>query len=379
MYWSFIYKGKKHYSWGKPRSLPENEITDLKPDYSVKIYSGEEIKKGEKVLFTMQGDSTLGLGDTIWLITFMREIYRIKGRRKCEMHFSSSKVMHEFYSNFLPLSFKFVPEFLTEEEFKSYDHFLPSMYYWKEDNVADKSWINNKSMLERLFDWTGMEYNSLSDFGEFTPKHIMYPDNDFYKKLGINKNEDYILFQWHSSGHSKNIPPKENIKIIKHLVKKYNKKVYIIGKLHCLDKLSKLQGVVNLSCKTTGLDIFTLAINSDFIISPESAGVHLGEAYRIPTVGILATIPPVYIANKYKIPTFIFGSGKCKHKPCGITQELVRDRCPPETGNYCNVLTDIDLNLLDKAIIKSFENRMAFGSKKPLNFYNALNEPISLT
>jgi hypothetical protein len=379
MYWTFDYKGEKYVSWGQPRSLPKNEVKNLKPDYSVKIYSGQEIKPEESVLFMMQGDSSLGLGDTIWLITFMRDIYRIKGRRRCNFSFASSKIIQEFYSHFLAKTIKFLPEFITKKQFDSFTYHLPAMYYWKDESVADKSWVDNKSILQRLYDWSGMTYDGLPDFGDFTNQEILYPNDEFYKRLGINKKDKYIFFQWHSSGHAKNLPPKSNIKILTHLVKKYPYKVYVIGRLSCLKAIEKIPNVINLSNKTTGLDVFSLAFGAEFLVSPDSAGIHLGEAFRIPTVGILATLPPAYIASKYKIPAFMFGSGKCRHKPCGVVHELPKDtRCPKGTGNYCKVLEEINLNLFDKCVEKSFENRRNWRNRKALDFYNAQEEVIAL-
>ena len=156
-------------------------------------------------------------------------------------------------------------------------------------------------------------------------------------------------------------------------------KVYVIGRLNALKALEKIPGVVNLANKTNGLDVFSLAFSAEFLVSPDSAGIHLGEAYKIPAVGILATLPPVYICSKYKIPAFMFGSGKCRHSPCGVVHMLPKDtRCPEGTENYCRVLEEINLNLFDKCVTKSFENRRNLRNKKPLNFYNAQEEPIIL-
>ena len=49
-----------------------------------------------------------------------------------------------------------------------------------------------------------------------------------------------------------------------------------------------------------------------------------------------------------------------------------------DTGNYCNVLTDINLKLLDDCIVKSFENRANYRKCKPMNFYKVMELPISL-
>jgi len=378
MFWSWTYRGENYVSWGKPRSIKDSELTNLNADFQIEVYKGKEIKPEESVLFSMQGDSTLGMGDSIWLISFMRDVYRIKARRRCKFAFASSYPIQGFYKNFLPKPFEYLPEYITRKQFDSYTHKLPAMYYWKDDRRFDKSWVDNRSILERLYRWVGMEYTGLPDWGEFTNEEILYPNNEYYKRLKINPKDKYVFFQWHSSGHSKNLPPAQNIKLIKHIVGTTGFKVYIIGRLKCLDKLNELKGVVNLSSKTKAEDVFSLAFNSEFLVSPDSAGVHLGEAYRIPSVGIMATLPPVYIASKYRIPAFMFGSGKCPYKPCGNVHQLPLDRCPEGTGKYCNVLSDINLELFDRCLEQTYKNRSDYRKAQQYNFYEAMSEPITL-
>ena len=65
MYWSWTDKrnGISYVSWGKPRLMKDEDVDKLVPRYDVAIYSGNLIRPDESVVFMMQGDSTLGLGD----------------------------------------------------------------------------------------------------------------------------------------------------------------------------------------------------------------------------------------------------------------------------------------------------------------------------
>jgi len=137
MYWTFKYKGQRYASWGEPRRIPKEQVTDLQSRFDINIYNGAQIKPEESVCFLMQGDDTLGLGDSIWLISFMRDIYRLKGRRRCKFIFVSSPWILQFYSNFLPSSFELREEYMLESEFMNIPHKLPAMYYWHDtkDNV----------------------------------------------------------------------------------------------------------------------------------------------------------------------------------------------------------------------------------------------------
>jgi hypothetical protein len=383
MYWEFTFNNKKYISWGEPRREGwKDGAINLKPRYDINVYSGAQIKPDESVCFLMQGSADLGLGDSIWLCSYMRDIYRLKGRRRCKFIFMSSPWILDFYSNFLPSSFDMREEYMTEEEFMSVEHKLPAMYYWHDTNdSADRSWVDNKSLVQRLYSWSGMEYSGLPDWGEFTNEEILYPKDKFWTDLGLNKKDKFVYFQWHSSGHSKNLPPKTNVKLLKHIVKQYGYKVYVVGRLKCLDVLNDIPGVVNLSGKTEGNAeaLFTLAFNSEFTVSPDSAGVHLSEAYRIPGVCILASLPPVYICSKYKIPTFMTGEGHCPYSPCGVVHQLPKDRkCPSDTGDYCKVFDDIDLNLFDRCVEQSFKNRFNYRRAEAFDFYKAMKEPITL-
>lgn len=383
MYWSWEYKNNSYISWGSPRKEPFKSIaTNIKERYDIPIYSGQQIKPEETAVWCMQGAEDLGLGDSIWLINFLRDIYNIKARRRCNFKIVSDKWVHDFYSNFLPKSFEMIQEYIKEEDFIKIEHKLPSMYYWHDIyDGADRSWLDNRSIIQRLYAWTGMEYNGLSDWGDFTNQDILYPPDSFWSNLNLNKNDKFVYFQWHSSGHSKNMPPKTNIKLIQHIIKKYGYKVYVVGRLKCLDTLNQINGVINLSGKTEGRPeaLFTLAFNSEFIVGPDSAGVHLAEAYKIPAVCIMGTLPPIYIASKYKIPTFMFGNGHCPYKPCGIVHNLPKNKkCPIDTEDYCRVFNDINLNLFDKCLEKSFDNRTRYRSCSNENFYDSQITPISL-
>ena len=382
MYWTFDYEGKSYASWGAPRRLPENRVTNLKSRFDMPIYNGAEISPDESACFLMQGDDSLGLGDSIWLCSYMRDIYNIKGRRRCNFVFVSSPWILDFYKNFLPSSFDFREEYLSLKEFEGIEHKLPAMYYWHDTNDdADRSWVDNKSLVQRLYGWSGMEYNGLPDWGDFTNEEILYPKDDFWSNLGLNKKDKYVYFQWHSSGHTKNVSPKTNIKLLKHITSKYGLKVYVIGRLHSLDSIESIPGVVNLSGKTEGQveALFSLAFHSEFIVSPDSAGVHLAEAYKIPAVCLMSTLPPSYICSKYQIPAFMYGSGHCPYSPCGIVHELPKaTKCPSDTGDYCKVFDDIDLDLFDRCLHKSIQNRFNYRRKAPFDFYKAMKAPITL-
>jgi hypothetical protein len=385
MYWSFDYKDKKYYAWGKPRVIAENEYSNLRERFDVEMYNGAFIEKGDKVLYSMQGSSDLGLGDSIWLISFLRDIYSIKSRRRAEMNIYTSEWVKGFWGNFLPKSFNFLPDFIPEKDFHETKFKLPSMYYWKDmKDESDRSWTDNKSLLHRLYDWTGMEYNGLPDFGDFTNEKLLYPSKDFYEKYKLNPEDKYVFFQWHSSSETKNLPPSANIKIIKHIVEKYGLKVIVVGRLRALDVLSNIKGVINLSGKTEGdaEALITLAFNSEFIVCPDSAGVHLSEAFRIPSVCLMSSLPPSYICSKYRIPTFMYGSGHCPFAPCGVIGKLPKEtKCPVGTKNYCRVYDEIDLELFDRCVAKSFNNRRCWRNrniKETINFYGVQKMPITV-
>ena len=66
MYWTFEHNGQSYASWGSPRKQPYlSQAKNVKERYDIDIYSGAPIKSNESVCWLMQGDSTLGLGDSI--------------------------------------------------------------------------------------------------------------------------------------------------------------------------------------------------------------------------------------------------------------------------------------------------------------------------
>jgi len=379
MYWSFSLNNQTYYSWGQPRENIQKECKNLQPRYDVNIYQGELVKPEDTAVMLIKGDGTLGLGDSIWLISYLREWLMYKGHNKCKIYFGSSKIITDFYRNFLPGCFQYEDEYISEERFESITHKLPSIYYWHDHGGGDKSWVRNQSIISRTYEWCGIQYQGIPDWRLFSPNHIMYPEQEFYDKLGIEPGLKHVFFQWHSSGISKNLSPAANIKLLKELGKMNDiDKIYIIGRLNHLDQLNELPKVKNLANKTTGLDVFTLAATSSLIVCPDSAGLHLGEAYRIPTVAIMSTLPPVYVAYKYNIPSFIYGSGICPYKPCGHVIELPLYKCPKGTKDYCAINSDVDIHQFRMAIQKTKQNTQDYRSIRATNFYNALNEPIVL-
>ena len=382
MFWSFAYQGKRYITWGNPRTLPGISVTGLKARDDIQIYNGAHIQPNETAIWCNQCDYSLGVGDTMWLINYLRDVWRVKGRRRCGFKVVSGEPALRFYKKFLPKPFEMIQEHITEKEFMEAEHKLPTMYYWHDpvDN-ADRSWIDNRSIIRRVYAWSGMEYEGLADWGEFTNEEILYPPDSFWTDLGLDKNDKYVFFQWHTSVRSKNLPLRTNLKLIKHIVKQYGYKVYIIGHWKSLDALNDIDGVVNLAGKTSGSleSLFTLAFNSEFIVSPDSAGVHLGEAYKIPSVCLVSVLPPGYICHKYKIPAFMTGSVHCPYRPCGMIHSFPKAiKCPPGTGDHCKVFDDVNLDLFDSCVAKSFDNRTRYRSCPSEDFYQAQKQPISL-
>lgn len=373
MYWSCIFNGTKYYSWGQPQ-LPN--ASSIQPEY-IPVYCGEKVNSNDKAILLHNGNSKFGLGDFIWLTSFLREWNLLKGRNKCPITFGSSEIIVKLIRNFLPPIVQYTKALVQEDVFQQHNHKLASLYYWPDRDGSDKSWIRNRSIVSRSFAWAGMQYEGLPDWRIFSPNQIIYPDQDFYNKLQIDENENYVFFQWHSSGKAKNLPNQINIKLLQLLAQLDYDKIYVIGMYDNLDQLERINKVINLSGKTSCLDVFTLAANASLIISPDSGGIHLGEAFRVPAVGITATLPPNYIAYKYKVPAFITGSGFCPYKPCGHVHDLPHGKCPNPSLDYCQVLENIDQKSFLLAIQKTRDNVNNLKSCPAEKFYNALHEPMS--
>ena len=92
----------------------------------------------------------------------------------------------------------------------------------------------------------------------------------------------------------------------------------------------------------------------------------------------MATLPPVYVASGYRIPSFMFGAGFCPHKPCGVVTHLPKGKCPPAAEHYCAVLEDLDLDLFDRCVQRSFANRRNYRNAQSVEFYQSQNLPIVL-
>ena len=355
MYHSFLLNTKTYVEWGKPGN---KEATDLK-HLTVEMYNGSD--RPEDVVCLMPGNSACGLGDSIWMISYLRDFFHLKMHYKGSLEFCSSKAIINFYRQFLPIQIKLYESPMELTTFQNFKTKIPSMFYWTEGDGADRSWVDGESIISRLYKSVNMQYPGLPNWFDFTPEHILDPDNNFYENLNLKKDEPYILYQWHSSGPTKNLTPATSIKVIRHLAKK--QKVYVVGRLKNLDCLNEIPNVTNLSGKTEGHaeHLFTLASKAELIVCPDSGLLHLGEAYKIPCVCLLSVLPPSFIAKNYKIPAFLYGSGFCSHKPCGFLRQVPTPYCPPTQG-YCRVFDDINLQELDKKIDETLKNRRLWRS-----------------
>jgi len=79
MLWSFNYKNQTYVSWGKPSRFDATDLSDCNPMPDYQLYKGET--PADNLIWLGQGISALGVGDCIWLMTYLRDIWRIKMRR----------------------------------------------------------------------------------------------------------------------------------------------------------------------------------------------------------------------------------------------------------------------------------------------------------
>lgn len=382
MFWSFKREGKEYVSWGQPRNV--DNFYDYMPRFDALVHYKEKIYPNDRCVSIMQGDGSFGVGDSIWLIQYYRLIYKHLLHTDSSFTFVSSKKYIELFGYFLPKQFKFYEEYMLWDEFIEYDHLFPTLYYWK--NLADgsdKSWTDNQSILQRMCTWSGIPYDGLEDWRDFSPQSVLYPNSQYFDYFGIDRDRPYILIQWHSSGQPKNIAPKVIFDIIDHLQKRFkNHQIVIIGTYDSLKLIRKKDVIVTVG-KTSILDLFSLAANAKLIVCPDSAAMHLAEAYKVPCVCIMSVLPPIAVASKYRIPAFMFGRGYCPYAPCGFVHHLPKEtHCPKEVKNYCALMSSINFHLFDECIDKTIINAANWNNSeyKPesVNFYDGINRPISL-
>ena len=128
MYHTYFYKDKHHVVWSYPFWLPNQYFATVK-EKKVKLYDGSPVKRGDKVLQLAAPDDGMAVGDSIWLISFLRDWYRTRGQRNCQMHVGIPPSSEALFKTFLPKNFKIVPYVVDETFFDKMDYILPALVF----------------------------------------------------------------------------------------------------------------------------------------------------------------------------------------------------------------------------------------------------------
>ncbi len=355
MFHSFLSDGEKFYSWGQPLGASLRHVQKLRPEPDVPFYAGETIKPDDSVLL-LTGTFKVALGDSIWLISFVRDWYRWRAQRRGQVRVGVSEISQPLYRAFLPQAIELCLQNVPEKEFLATTYKLPGLQFPLDRGGGIKSWAMNRSMVSWLYQSCGMVFDGLPDWGEFAPPAVLDPPKAFFRRIGV-PSEPFIFFQANSTSRTRTLSPASRLKLMQHLLAHYGRPVYLVDTEEHNAELAKLPGVRTFFGKLSALDVFTLGAQAELIVSPDTLGIHLGEAFRRPAVGILGPTPPQHMAWGYRVPAFIYGSGFCANRPCGHTSFLPRKtKCPTRDLEFCAVTEDIDLALFDRAVERTREN-----------------------
>jgi len=355
MFYSFLSGNDKFYCWGMPMGISQSHARQLRAEPEVPFYQGEPVQPEDSILL-LTGGYHVALGDSIWLISFARDWHRWRAQRRGRMRVGVAESSQPLYRAFLPAAIKVCLQNIPEKEFLTVTHKLPGLQFPLEPGGGIKSWALNRSMVSWLYQCCGMIFNGLPDWGEFAPPAILDPPKSFFRRLGT-PNERFILFQGNSTSRTRTLSPALRMKLIQHLLAQHGLPVYIVDTEAHHHEVAKLSGVRTFFGKLSTLAVFALGARADLIVSPDTLGIHLGEAFRRPTVGILGPTPPQHMAWGYRVPAFVFGSGFCQNKPCGHTSFLPRKtKCPTRDLEFCAVTENIDLAVFDRAVARTREN-----------------------
>jgi hypothetical protein len=355
MFHSFLCDGKKFYSWGQPLGASIRHVRQLRPEPDVTFYSGEVVRATDSILL-LTGTFRLALGDSIWMISFARDWYRWRAQRRGHMRVGVAEASQALYRTFLPEAVELCLQNVPEKEFLATTYKLPGLQFPLDSGGGIKSWAMNRSMVSWMYQSCGMVFDGLPDWGEFAPPAVLNPLKSFFQRIGAPV-EPFTFLQGNSSSRTRTLSPALRLKLARHLLAQYGRPVYLVDTEGNNSELAKLPGVRTFFGKLSALDVFTLAAQADLIVSPDTLGIHLGEAFRRPSVGILGPTPPQHMAWGYRVPAFIFGSGACQNRPCGHTTFLPRKtKCPTRDLEFCAVTEDVDLALFDRAVERTQEN-----------------------
>jgi ADP-heptose:LPS heptosyltransferase len=168
--------------------------------------------------------------------------------------------------------------------------------------------------------------------------------DSLYEKYNIPKTDYVIIAPYTSGSITRNIPLSLVNEIISHITNKYELDCIIIGQqTPCSEsKINMInKKVYNLTGKTSSIDMLSLIHNADFIISADSAPLHIACAMKKYTIGLYGkTSPKQWAPKKYCFP---------------ISLNLPCSPCTNEQALLCENKACIN-NITLKMIVKSISD-----------------------
>lgn len=136
-------------------------------------------------------------------------------------------------------------------------------------------------------------------------------DRNFFKKIGISENDFIVAISpatskrrkykmWYSDRFAE---------VIKYLIDNYKAKCFLLGSMQdyitCFEILAKVSdnNVVNLSGKTSLLDVTKIIKRANIFIGVDSGLLHVASALDVPVIGLYGKTLPQYIGpqNEKKV------------------------------------------------------------------------------
>lgn len=188
------------------------------------------------------------------------------------------------------------------------------------------------------------------------------PENFDLSKFGIKTFDNPLIgFAPGSAWETKRLPAEKYAQLAQMLIKELGAKILLLGDAQdqgVCEKIEKLAGVplLNLCAKTTLPELMGIISKLDLLVSNDSAPVHIGSAFSIPSVVIFGPTVPEFGFGPYKNPHRIVqkqlacrpchhhGPRKCPegHFKCMMeikaeeifssAKELLRERRPRNSG-----------------------------------------------
>ena len=205
---------------------------------------------------------------------------------------------------------------------------------------------------DRIFAWMGVDPDP-----KYKRPWLTVVEKDFTELKEKNiwpLPKPYFVYNVSSSGPNRTYPPQMGKEAVAALLDELPGHVAVIlGQNEHMPFHLKHDRVINLYNKTKVFrSMFPIVQDADFVIGPDSAGIHIAGGLSRPSISLWGPYDPEWRVKYYTDSYPVFVPGVCPHAPCAPHPDMPQVKCKDATNRtkgmqrWCNVMRAITKEMI---------------------------------